>query len=233
MTLPAQPLAVPDGADLLEALRQALGGVEGWVQAVGQVDGVWLRVAGEITDATCELRGRFTLVSLGGPAGGPYLATLGRHTDSGLEVVGGMIVRARASGVTAALLPFFATSGTASTNPVAVEATGAVEHPQKGHSTSVLKGPLPSQWAAVAAASAEAATEEEPGSEADTFPERGDRVQHFAFGLCDVLMSSGESLKIRDVQGTGRVREIRVDKLTVLGPTVRDGKRVFRLLRRD
>jgi hypothetical protein len=240
----AHPLVIPDGADLLEALRVALSGDDGWVQAVGQVEDVELRLADEGSGRTRAWRGRFTLIAFGGPAGGPYMATLTRATSAGFELGGGALVRARASGVTAVLLPFFASAGVAaavahapSTDNDTLPGIVAVTAPPVGG-----QGPGARQWAALAAASASVAREGEPPPDDDddddddddeSCPERGDRVQHFAFGLCDVLMSSGESLKIRNVDGTGRVREIRVDKLTVLPPTVRDGKRVFKLVRRD
>ena len=64
-------------------------------------------------------------------------------------------------------------------------------------------------------------------------PEPGDLVEHFAFGLCEVLMGDDERLKIRDVNGPGRVREIRLDMLRVAGPDERSGKRLFRLARRS
>ena len=46
-------------------------------------------------------------------------------------------------------------------------------------------------------------------------------------------MGDDERLKIRDVDGPGRIREIRLDMLRVTGPGERDGKRVFRLERRS
>jgi hypothetical protein len=70
------------------------------------------------------------------------------------------------------------------------------------------------------------------GDESRQRPERGDRVNHFAFGLCDVLTAEGDSLRIRESRGPGRVREIRIDMLTVLPPKEKDGKRVFKLIRR-
>ncbi len=232
----ARAIAIPDGTDLVEALRLAIGAADGWVQAVGHVEGVELRVAGAGVDPTRTVRGRVTLVSFGGPAGGPYLATLARHADGGFELFGGALLRARTSGVTAVLLPFFPTPTRAVAEPGDDEppledrtrAPGSV--PSAAHPPL---GPEPNAWAALAQASAEAALADEPSPEEIPSPERGDRVQHFAFGLCDVLMSDGDSLRIRDVARTGRIREIRLEKLIVLAPTIRDGKRVFKLVRSD
>jgi hypothetical protein len=66
----------------------------------------------------------------------------------------------------------------------------------------------------------------------ESTPERGDQVQHFSLGLCDVLMRNGERIKIRDARGPGRIREIRLGLLEVSAPSLRDGKRVFKLGRR-
>jgi hypothetical protein len=57
-------------------------------------------------------------------------------------------------------------------------------------------------------------------------------VQHFAFGLCEVLTSDGDRLRIRDVGGPRRVREVALSMLRVTGPTDSDGKRLFHLERR-
>jgi hypothetical protein len=91
----------------------------------------------------------------------------------------------------------------------------------------------PSGWAAQAGAAAAAALEAaEPEEEEAGEPERGDLVQHFAFGVCEVLNATGDRLMIRDLSGSGRIREIRVDMLVVHPPTERDGKRLFKLTRR-
>ena len=63
-------------------------------------------------------------------------------------------------------------------------------------------------------------------------PEAGDLVDHFAFGLCEVVTSDGDRLKIRDAKVPGRVREVSMTMLNVLQPTESEGKRLFRLARR-
>lgn len=63
-------------------------------------------------------------------------------------------------------------------------------------------------------------------------PDAGDLVHHFAFGLCEVLMASGDRLKIRDLGEPGRVREISIERLKVEGPTEERGKRLFTLVRK-
>lgn len=68
--------------------------------------------------------------------------------------------------------------------------------------------------------------------EADELPLQGDRIDHFVFGLCDVMVVQGERFKIREVGG-GKLREIHVGPFRLSKPVVRDGKRVFKLVKRS
>ena len=68
--------------------------------------------------------------------------------------------------------------------------------------------------------------------EADEAPRYGDRVDHFVFGLCDVMVVREERMKIRDVSGGGKLREIHLRAVKVLKPTIEDGRRVFKLARK-
>jgi hypothetical protein len=181
------------------------------VNGTGQVEAVELRVAAEGASEVTVLRGRFNLLSLAGPRGGPFSVTLARISDAGLQVLGGELVRARSAGVTATLQP--ATRDAAA-------------------STAKLPG-APATWATAAAASTEAtARDEDEEDKEESAPEAGDRVQHFAFGLCEVLTCDGDRLRIRDVEGPRRVREVAMSMLRVIGPTESDGKRLFQLARR-
>ena len=67
--------------------------------------------------------------------------------------------------------------------------------------------------------------------EADELPVQGDRIDHFVFGLSDVMVVQGERFKIREVGG-GKLREIHVGPFRLSKPVVRDGKRVFKLVKR-
>jgi hypothetical protein len=211
----AVELTVVDGDDLVEALADELEGRSGWVVAVGTVHDVALRLADDGADVTHALDGRFALVSLAGPAGGPYAVTLVSAEGPREGLAAGVLVRARCESVSAAMFPY------------AEGATGA-DAASESQPPSVPP-PGASAWAVAAAAAAEEAMEaDEPRHR----PERGDRVHHFAFGLCDVLTAEGDSLRIRESQGLGRLREIRIDMLQVLPPKEKDGKRVFKLIRR-
>ncbi len=216
-------LKLPDGRGLVDSLAAAAGELRGWVQASGFVEEVELRVAAEGADRRHALRGRFALVSLSGPIGGPYSVQLARSAAGDFELAAGELVSARTAGVSALLIP---------AQIVGEEPEFEAAAPQAAQ-TAGANGPTPpSNWAAQAAAAASAHAlpdeDEEPGS-----PERGDLVHHFAFGWCEVIMVNGERLKLRDLKGPGRIREIIIDVLDVAGPSEKDGKRAFKLTRRQ
>jgi len=228
-------VTVADGENLLDALAEACGKADGWLAAVGHVDSVELRVAGEGADVRKQLRGRLTLAQLGGPYGGPYFATLSRHTSTGSELVAGQLLAARSAGVTATL---WTAQGSVrelvDAAPAQKEATAeppkpaTTAGPQKAATTAAPAG---SGWAAAAHAAAADLVEDEPDEEPGR-PERGDLVRHFAFGLCEVLQDTGDRLKLRDLNGPGRIREIAVDMLEISPAPVYNGKRVFKLSRK-
>jgi hypothetical protein len=264
-------VTIAAGEDLIESLTKPEAG---WAQASGHVEGVELKAAGESTDPTRALRGRWTLVSLVGPTSGPFTATLSRATDTGLELVGGTLVRARSAGVNAWLVtagaPAIATpiastsqnpstmtaSSYASPPPRAAEPARVVEvapstpadrrtvsstdraatppaAPTPAPATSQPEAARPVGWNAVATASELAAEQAEADEDAKS-PHRGDLIDHFAFGLCEVVTEEGDRLKLRDIRGPGRIREIVPEMLIIKGPTVHEsGKRLFRLLQRS
>jgi hypothetical protein len=195
---------VAPGIDLVEGLSE-VGGSEGWITGTGRIEDVALRVVADGADTVTNLRGRFNLLTLSGPRGGPFAVTLARLCDAGLQMLGGELVRGRSGGVTVTFLP--ATRETA---------------PPKGATGA---------WARTAAASEASAREDEESAE-DPTPEAGDLVEHFAFGLCEVLTAEGDRLRIRDVEGPRRVREVALSMLRVTGPTQSDGKKLFQLVRR-
>jgi hypothetical protein len=214
---------VPDGSSLVDALSGEKGG---WWQASGFVEEVELRVAGEGADRRRELRGRHTLVSLSGPAGGPYSLLVARATPSGFELAAGELVSARSAGVEALFVPALVPSA------VDGEFEDASDEPPKAEPSRAAAAPQGlSGWAAAAVRAASQQRVEEEDEEPPQ-PERGDLVHHFAFGWCEVLMVNGDRLKLRDITGPGRIREVAIDRLDVRGPTEKDGKRAFKLTRR-
>jgi hypothetical protein len=215
-------VTIADGENLLDALAEACGKADGWVAAVGHVDSVELRVAGEGADVRKQLRGRLTLAQLSGPFGGPYFATLSRHTSTGSELVAGQLLGARSAGVTSTL---WVAQGS-----VRELVDAAPPRPEPAPEPEVsAKAPAASGWAAAASAVAAELAEEE---EEEVHPARGDLVRHFAFGLCEVLQETGDRLKLRDMHGPGRIREIATGMLDISLQGEQNGKRVFKLNRK-
>ena len=220
--LPPAFRMIPSGADLLEQLTTAFADRHGWVQATGFVEDVELKLSGTSSEVRRAFSGHFTLVSLGGPLGGPYGVTLSRLENGSVTLLGGLLVRARSRDVTAVCIGSNAPRTDMPALPLAGANLSTSPHPAKPPGGSGFAARI----GAVAAQS-----DEEDAAGSDT-PERGDLVQHFAFGLCEVLSAAGERLVLRDAGGTGRIREIAIDRLAVTGPSEHDGKRLFRLERR-
>lgn len=218
-------VTIADGENLIDALAEACGKADGWIGAVGHVDSVELRVAGEGADVRKQLRGRLTLAQLSGPFGGPYFATLSRHSSLGAELVAGQLLSARSAGVTASLW-----TAQGSVRELVDAAPERDESPAAP--AAKVSAPLPATagWAAAAQAAAADLAEEDAEPQR---PERGDLVRHFAFGLCEVLQDTGDRLKLRDLNGPGRIREIALDMLEIAAPIEQNGKRVFKLSRKS
>jgi len=218
-------VTISDGENLIDALAEACGKADGFIAAVGHVDSVEIRVAGEGADVRKQLRGRLSLAQLSGPFGGPYFATLARHSSLGSELIAGQLLAARSAGVTASL--WSAQGSVRELVDAAPERADAASAPEP---KPAPPAPVASGWAAAAhAAAADLAEEDaEPAR-----PERGDLVRHFAFGLCEVLQDTGDRLKLRDLHGPGRIREIALDMLEIAPPVEQNGKRVFKLSRKS
>ncbi len=220
----ARLVTVADGENVLDALAEACGKADGWLSAVGHVDTVEIRVAGEGADVRKQLRGRLTLAQLSGPFGGPYYATLSRQSSQGPELFAGQLLAARSAGVTASLW------NAASQIRELVDAAPPRADAESSAEVAVPVAPAGSGWAAAARAVAEELSEED---EEPQRPGRGDLVRHFAFGLCEVLQDTGDRLKLRDLHGPGRIREIAVDMLQISLQGEEKGKRVFKLSRKS
>lgn len=218
-------VTIADGENLLDALAEACGPGDGWIAAVGHVDSVEIRVAGEGADVRKQLRGRLTLAQLSGPFGGPYFATLSRHSSLGSELVAGQLLGARSAAVTATLW-----TAQGSVRELVDAAPPRAEAPPAAPDKAAVPAPAAAGWAAAAHAAAADLAEEEDAE--PQRPQRGDLVRHFAFGLCEVLQDTGDRLKLRDLHGQGRIREIAVDMLEISAPTEQNGKRVFKLNRK-
>jgi hypothetical protein len=173
---------------------------------------VWITAVGAVTDAevatavegaeTFRVTERAHLVSLSGLSNGPLMAVLAVGAGANHRVVAGRLLRAQAVGIR-----FIAVS-TSGRGPVP-----AVTAPPRGVTGNPVKPPP------------------KPEDEADELPEVGDRIDHFVFGLCDVMVVTGERLKLRGVEN-GKLRDINVGPFHLSKPVVLDGKRVFKLVKR-
>jgi hypothetical protein len=221
--LPPAFRTIPDGRDLLEAFAEVFLLDAGWVLATGFVEEVELRLVAAGADTRRALSGRYALAQLSGPLAGPYGVTLSRLEGGRIEVVAGVLVRARSAGVNACCLGATGEVALTAKEPAADGPTALPTAPQAAGNP---------RWAAqVNAAAAARTAEKEPAVDVEE-PERGDLIQHFAFGVCEVLNVSGDRLLIRDLSRAGRVLEIHTDMLVIHPPVERDGKRLFRLSRR-
>jgi hypothetical protein len=160
--------------------------------------------------------------------------TLARAAGERVEVLAGVLVRARSGGVQALCV----SSGDAPSRVAELSAADDALGVTAALAGSRARAPAPASGFArrplvSAFASKVGVTRAAPDEEADAArPERGDWVEHFAFGICEVLSVTGDRLVLRDLRGSGRTREIASERLSITGPVEHDGKRLFRLTRR-
>lgn len=227
--LPPAFRTIPVGAPLVEALSE-FPTQGGWVQAVGFVEDVELKLAGEGADVRRTFRGRYVLASLAGPLGGPYGVSMSRVGGGGVEALSGLLEGGISAGVSAVCFSMTgARLGAAEGREVPAQTVNSVPAASKAPAGVAARPARPvSSFAARVGVGApvEEAAEDEP------LPERGDLVEHFAFGRAEVLSVEGDRLVLRDLYGPGRIREIALDRLTVTGPLEHAGKRLFKLDKR-
>jgi hypothetical protein len=193
---------IPDGVDVSDFLARLGLAEDAWVNAVGTVSGAELALAGEGGEVTRAVESTATLISLLGPARGPLMAVLA-SAEAGIHA--GRLTRAVSGGVVFTVM-------NSAPNPAGAAPAPATALPA-GAGTSTAPARLVDE-------------------EADELPLQGDRIDHFVFGLCDVMVVTGERFKIREVGG-GKLREIHVGPFRLSKPVVRDGKRVFKLVKRS
>jgi hypothetical protein len=227
--LPPAFRTIPVGASLTEGLA-GFPSEGGWVQAVGFVEDVELKLAGEGADVRRTFRGRYVLASLAGPLSGPYGVSLSRVGGGGVEVLSGILEGGISAGVSAVC---FSMTGARLGAPEAREApTTNVAKPAPSPKGVGPAAGLPARPASSFAARVGVGAPAEEHDEDEPLPERGDLVEHFAFGRAEVLSIEGDRLVLRDLYGPGRIREIALDRLSIKGPLEHDGKRMYKLDKR-
>ena len=209
-------VSIKEGDDVLAVIARSAP-ASAWVNGVGAIEDVEIAVEGAAEPVTETVAERVTLLSLSGPAAGPIMVAFARAAGDGVVVSGGRLVRARSGGVAIIVVP-----------------SGLVVAERHPHSSGATGGPrgasgergAENPWASLLKRSAE---DEDETAE---MPRAGDRVDHFVFGLCEVMVVSGDRMKIRDVSPPQRLREIHVGAVKMLAPTEHDGHRVFKLVKR-
>lgn len=198
---------IPEDEPLVDAIASTEQADATWVQGSGRVRSVELKAP---NGETVKVAASAHLLSVAGPATGPLMAVVA--TDDGSRLVGGELSAAVSEGA-------FITYST----PDAPE--------PKFKKPAEKKPEAPSSWAEIAAQAAAEIDDGEP--EQFEMPRQKDRVDHFAFGLCDVMIVRGDRMKIRDARGPGRIREIDLKLLEVLPPKEIRGKKVYKLVKRQ
>jgi len=184
-------------------------------------------------------------------------AVLARETDRGMEVLAGEIVSARVVALEAFVTSFEDLAIGRALDPSANitlfgDASDARYRPDERvvEPAAPAVKEVPSGWSDAIAASAEVDTSR-PAIRSDAVggaiparpirkqtntddaapPEPGDAIEHFAFGLADVVKSDGDRLHLR-VHKDGRIREIALEMLKVTPLESTGPNRRFKLERK-
>jgi hypothetical protein len=223
-------LRVPAGASLLPTLRaERIAEGPAWVHAAGRLAAAELRAA---DGSAHTLLGDLVLVSLEGPLDGPLFALVQVLEPLGARLAAGELLEA----VTANALDACIVGEGVSVGEAPRATPRAAAAPTARDSAAQLPTAAPSEpsFARAIEASAErpsspalflggglaqpiparlARPHVEEEEEAPT-PDAGDRVEHFAFGSCEVMKSDGERLHLR-LGKNGSIKEIALEMLRV------------------
>ena len=175
----------------------------------------WVELAGTAERGTVFLQGPFQLVDLKGRvrlAGDTALldmvCTLTRHTDNGIQTVGGILQRAKTVFVELAYVPLRLipdelpqTAPTKSKVPKLVADSSRPDHPIE---SLTPPAPAPSappsadnRWAKAVAESNRVQKEAQQSTRSDLLPARGDIVNHRQFGRCTVVRITDAHITLR------------------------------------
>lgn len=262
-------LRLDKGEEIPSALLRALDEVEArsaFFTGLGEVESAEIAIYDQERrsyHAPMRLDGPAELVSLTGNAASlegatsiRLSATLARHTDVGLSVVGGQLLSARAFAVEILVTviddPQLTRAPDERTGLALLGArAGAVidvpraapvprEAPQQA-SSAFASPPPPAAPTHVATAPTPSAGDGpplpvkpmRPKDDIEVYPDIGDSVTHFAFGECTVIDSIGDRIRLRQDKD-GRVREVALSMLRIDSPTtLEDGRRFFKLARKN
>lgn len=235
-------VTIAAGSDLVAAARDLGKAGRSWFRASGNLSAVEVRRSGH---EALTLDGDALLVSLEGPCEGPLVGLVSHADALGTRLVAGEVIAALTSTTTVVCV-----LSEAPEEPLLVPREPALApRAPSHHSEPALPPSSPSSAPAIAeiardvppprgsAPSLGGAIPPRPTrarvDEVDTlFPEAGDRVEHFAFGACEVVQSDGDRLHVR-LGKDGRIKELALAmlKVTELPDDGAPGRR-FKLERR-
>jgi predicted DNA-binding protein with PD1-like motif len=241
------------GEELAQVLQRTLDQAEAraaWITGVGSVEAAELAVFDQTrrdnrtrrVDTPCEvvsLTGNISLLE-----GTSFLrlsATLARETDAGLQVLAGQLLWARAFALELHVVAFDDVSlARLPDDRTGLALLGMRGGPALDPSASLARGPdvtpRPSpvqQPGIVDSPPVMARPMRHQAEQHEAYPETGDRVNHFHFGVCVVIGSDGDKIRLRQ-ERDGRVREVALTMLRIDAPTTGDdGTRLFELRRKN
>lgn len=234
-------VTIAAGSDLVAAARDLGKAGRSWFRASGNLSAVEVRRSGH---EALTLDGDALLVSLEGPCEGPLFGLVSHADALGTRLVAGEVIAALTSTTTVVCVLTEEAEA-----PVLVPEPSLAPRVPSHHSEPALPPSSPSSAPVIAelprdvppargsAPSLGAAIPPRPArarvDEVDTvFPDAGDRVEHFAFGACEVVQSDGDRLHVR-LGKDGRIKELALAmlKVTELPEDGAPGRR-FKLERR-
>ncbi len=176
----------------------------------------WVELTGAVEGETTFLEGPFQLIDLKGRirlAGGTALVdlfcTVSRHTDNGIQLLGGNLKRAKTVFVELTFVPLAHFQGapndapkpTRSTPPKLVADSSRPDHPVESLTPPrPTAPPSPStdiRWARAIAESERVQKQAKKDSRSDVIPSRGDIVNHLQFGRCTVVRVGDSHITLR------------------------------------
>jgi len=219
-------VTISEGADLVAAAKDFASQGRAWARAAGPLSAVELRRAGHEAQT---LDGDLLLVSLEGPCEGPLVGLVSVRDPLSTHLVAGEVLAALTSAtttmcilhesVTAAPKSEVLVARAAEVAPAApsLESQPALP-PSSPHAVDVPRDAAPARISSpnvTLAAAIPARPVKAAAAETEmVFPDAGDRVEHFAFGSCEVLKSDGDRLHLR-LGKDGKIKEIAVEMLKV------------------
>lgn len=227
-----------EGDAIPEAFVSALEGARvtaGWIRGVGVVADVVLRTVDESgTFVERRAAGPLQLVSLEGlvstkPGESSLSAVLAHDGPSGAVTLAGALVSARLLAFDAMLVELGGASAGVAVAAPAEAAWGeaiAASTQRENRPAAAPKPAAPLASAPIPQRPKPAAVEVE-----QPVPDPGDLVEHFAFGMCEVVKSDGDRIHLR-LEKDQRIKEIALAMLRVVPIDVASSPKLWRLERR-